>query len=361
MIFKKATKDEIIRSLKRVVKGEKLKTEKGVLEMIVKVSDGSFRDAVKILEQLVMENKKLKKDEIEEYLFQKKVFDVDKFLSILAEKKAKLALEEIENSIEKGADANGMLRSIMERLRSSLLAKSGLVGVDLSSFEKTEVFLLIKLFSRAEAETTSSIIDQLPMEIAVLEWCEELYKKNQNSRSDIKNKNSKNNKKNLKTKEKLSSADKDTGSKNINKKPNEKNAKSLKEDIWMRILSNIKPRNASTEALLRASSPINYDGRTLELGVYYQFHKERLETNQHRTLLEEVVSEVLGGVIRVSCTLIQPPKKSMAKNFSPQSRHDQSPPGNKQIYNVAGTGSENPLTDVDDEDIIKVAKDIFGS
>ena len=62
--FRKATSSEIIRSLKRVIKGEKLKTDENSLSIIASVSDGSFRDAIKILEQAVSEGINLKKDNI---------------------------------------------------------------------------------------------------------------------------------------------------------------------------------------------------------------------------------------------------------------------------------------------------------
>ena len=61
IFFKRATSDEITRALERVVKGENLRPEKGVLTIIAKASNGSFRDAVKILDQLVAEKKPLKK------------------------------------------------------------------------------------------------------------------------------------------------------------------------------------------------------------------------------------------------------------------------------------------------------------
>ncbi|MBU1499564.1 DNA polymerase III subunit gamma/tau, partial [Patescibacteria group bacterium] len=55
--FNKASHGEIKRSLTRVVKGEKLKISEEDLGRIARVADGSFRDAVKILEQLAVSGK----------------------------------------------------------------------------------------------------------------------------------------------------------------------------------------------------------------------------------------------------------------------------------------------------------------
>jgi DNA polymerase-3 subunit gamma/tau len=52
--FKTASKEELVRSLSRVVAGEKIKVEEGVLEKVADLGKGSFRDAQKVLEQLAM-------------------------------------------------------------------------------------------------------------------------------------------------------------------------------------------------------------------------------------------------------------------------------------------------------------------
>ncbi len=58
--FTRANSDEIVRSLKKVIRGEKLKVDNGVADIIAQFSDGSFRDAQKILEQLILEKIRLK-------------------------------------------------------------------------------------------------------------------------------------------------------------------------------------------------------------------------------------------------------------------------------------------------------------
>jgi DNA polymerase-3 subunit gamma/tau len=50
--FHKANAKEIARQLDRVINGEKLKIENGVIDLIISHSDGSFRDAVKLLESM---------------------------------------------------------------------------------------------------------------------------------------------------------------------------------------------------------------------------------------------------------------------------------------------------------------------
>ncbi len=93
--FKKATPDEIVRSLKRVVKGEKIKIKDGALNLIARSSEGAFRDAIKTLEQLIAEGKDLSEEFLEEYLFQKKAFDLDSFIELIVKKDIKALVEGI--------------------------------------------------------------------------------------------------------------------------------------------------------------------------------------------------------------------------------------------------------------------------
>lgn len=327
IIFKKAAIDEVIRSLAKVVKGEKLKPEKGVLEQIAKASTGSFRDATKTLEQLVVEGKTLDKEIVEEFLFNRRTFDIDALLDLLAERNAKKALEEVEGVVAAGASLETYTASILDSLRGALLSKVGLDGEDLENFSKKELIILIKLFSQAASEMKGAVIEQLPLEIVIVEWCEE-----SKVEGEKENKNGESNKQS-----KLSRSKK---GKTTTPSFDGSNLKSISSEVWNKILAGIKPVNTSIEALLRAARPIGFDGKVLELGVFYRFHKERLEDGHHRRVLEEVVRDVLGSPIKIICTLAEQPARRVVEE-KPK----------KEIV----------LTEDADEDIIKVAKEIFGS
>jgi len=140
------------------------------------------------------------------------------------------------------------------------------------------------------------------------------------------------------------------------------------DETWGQILTQIKPKNSSTEALLRAARPLGLDGSVLTLGVYYRFHKERLEANPHRDILEEVVEGVLGNRVRIVCTLTEPPFRpkdgkiiggvqSNNESNVVLTESDSAPAASHS----APAASDAVLTEGEDEDIIKVAKEIFGS
>ena len=310
--FKKATIDEVVRSLTRVVAGEKIKIDKKSLEIIAKKSEGSFRDAVKTLEQLSSEKRSMKPEDVEEYLLETHALNIEEFITLLAQRETKKAIETVEKAAQKGLRMENLIENLLSRLRMGLLAKVGIGSEDLEGFSKDDLVLLINLFSKAGSELKGAIISELPVELAIIEWGEE---KPENS------------------------GQKNEPSGVREHAPGSANIKEITDEIWRTILSQVKPINTSIEALLRAAKPISYDGKILTLGVYYRFHKERLEEGSHRKVLEDVVSAILGAPVRVICTLTEPAAKKVANEEK----------------------SESVLTEGEDKDIIKIAEEIFGN
>ena len=319
ILFKKATLAEIERQLGRIISGEKIKTDKETINLIAESSGGDFREAAKTLEQLVAQGSSFKKDDVEEFLFSRKTLKPEDLISLLSKRETKAALAEVERVVAQGVSMENYIESILRILRVALLAKSGVEGEDLEDFNKTELVFLLKRFSQAASELRETIIEQLPIELAIVEWCDDLKKEEKNSS------------------EKKTPLPEIKEIKKINPLPARKNLKEVTDEVWKEILSRVRPINTSIEALLRAARPVNFDGGTLTLDVFYRFHKERLEDDRHRKILEEVVGAVLGAPTRVVCTLAEPPAKKIEE---------------KKEASVV-------LTEGEDEDIIKVAKEIF--
>lgn len=315
--FRKANVSEIVRSLKRVVDAEKIKAEDAGLTVIAEAADGAFRDAIKILEQLTSEGHAITKEHLEEYLFSKKSFDTDRFIELLINRDTKTAIDEIGKLGPSGVSTEIFLKSLLEKLRSGLLYSVGASGIEIAALDKSEMVSLIDLFSEASKNIEDSLIEELPLELAVIKW---VGKKNNNEELKINNE--------------------DTNPKTVDIQEIAAEMKAvIDEEIWKSILSSVKPINASIEALLRSSRPVNYDGKTLVLGVFYKFHKERLEDSTHRKVLEDVISKVLNSKTKVLCTLMEPPPKKIIEEAK----------------------VEPVLTEGRDMDIIKAAEEIFGS
>ena len=345
--FGKAKNDEIIRSLLRVLKGENLNAKKENLELIAKSSDGSFRDAVKLLEQLVVDEVNLNGD-ISNYLSSKGGRSTLEFIDLLIKKDTRNAVSFIESIASEGINIKDFINETLDILRKELLAKIDIGESEIENIDLDALIKLIEILNNAYLATSGAAIEQVPLEIAVIQWSRNMGdvkttyegEGGQKRVSDRKSSD-------IKSKSKGDGLSKNNSSDSINPAFPD----GVNEEVWRQILSEVRPKNASTEALLRAAKPLEYKGNTLTLGVYYTFHKEKLEGQPHRLILEETCSYIFGVPIRVDCRLTQAPLKVQDKNPSAQIADTDS--------NL--TESDSFLTEEQDEDIIKVAKEVFGN
>lgn len=310
--FKKASAKEIERQISRVVQKEKLKLGAGVIDLISQVSDGSFRDAVKLLEELLAGGGEIALETANEIIMGRNSLSGDKFFDALAKKDIKTVLEIVENAAREGVSIKNQTQLIVARLQNALLAKNGLSGDDIEALSLDETIGLLECILDSQKLSFATTLEQLPLELALSKWMGPAKKE----------------------------VEEDTGQ-TPKKKPKNVSPMSSDNSHWTQILDHMRGKNTSIETLLRAATPMGIDGNIFKVGVCYRFHKERLETNQYRSMLEGVVSEVIGiKPVKVECFLTE--KKAEA-------------PVPRQV-SVAEVG----LTKAGDNSIIQAAKEIFG-
>ena len=342
--FKKANINEIVRSLRRVADGEKIKVDDKCLRLIAESADGAFRDAIKILEQMVIENIEPTEEKLSEFLFKNKSYNLDQFIKLLAEKKLKKLLEEVGNLNAKGVNVEGFIESLMKKLRLGLLAKTGVGDLVVDELSKEELIQLIELLDKSYREINESPVEELPLELAIMEWCGEVDNSGQGlpDNSDH-NSHSAGSGTGHDVFRSTTFNDRDLAQTNdpeiLSQTLVLDDEMKIEDDAWKNILDLIKPINASMEALLRAAKPVSYNGKCLTLGVYYKFHKERIEEAKHRKILEDVVAKVLQSPTKVTCILVDPPVKKIIEEAK----------------------VDTILTEGKDQDIIKAAEEIFSN
>lgn len=181
--FTKATKEEILRMYQRILSQEKIEIDKKILEFLALHSENSFRDAAKILEEVILEIKNLKKEEITLEKIKNLLGlygDVDHFIEFLEKKETKKALEFIEKFQQQGGDFKFFIESLLDRFHQILLQKHGLpnsLGKDYQ-FASWEITKIIKLLHEAYQTLRFSPIDSLPLEIMVIEYLQKEVKNN---------------------------------------------------------------------------------------------------------------------------------------------------------------------------------------
>ena len=82
----------------------------------------------------------------------------------------------------------------------------------------------------------------------------------------------------------------------------------VNDEVWLRehwsaLLKAIRPRSRSVEALLNSCEHVSVQGDLVTLGFHHGFHKERMDEEKSRCVVEEALAEIAGRTYRVKSTL----------------------------------------------------------
>ncbi|MDO8488192.1 MAG: DNA polymerase III subunit gamma/tau [bacterium] len=264
--FKRPSVEEMVVKLAQVVEGEKLKLSSDQLSLIAKSAQGSFRDAIKILEQVTLSGQS-----VAQILGILESADPVEFVTAVANGDSPKALEMINNLVEQGANLRGFIERCVEQLREQLLAGE-------------PVLELIARFEQAYVRTRDSAVPQLPLEILAIE--KSVSSANSSSSG----------------KKEVSPHPEPVKEMEVEALPvqEKKITKLLDSNLgeveskWAEVLKAVRPQNHSVEALLRSTRPIGFDGHKLTLEVFYKFHKDKLESDRCRNIIETALGMVLG-------------------------------------------------------------------
>lgn len=75
------------------------------------------------------------------------------------------------------------------------------------------------------------------------------------------------------------------------------------EGLWNRVLDNVRVTNRTLLALLKGCRPVAIEGATLVLDFQYEFHKAKVEEPGNRAAVEGALSKALGQTATIRCTL----------------------------------------------------------
>lgn len=324
--FTKANEEELVRALLRAAAGEALEVEEGALVSLSRAVDGSFREAHKILEQIAMGSKKVTKEMIGKVMEQTDFGTVSRILELVRSgdqagliKEIK-AVEEAGNNVERlVSDLLGELRVEMER---AVKEGEGINRIDRRLMKKLMVIM---------PKIKSSPIAILPLELALISCA--------GKKEAVSPPSSSRKRGSIPVDSRL------RGNDNVVKVTEKTEEDVVMSQVsfeqivngWSDLLGRISPKNNSIAGLLRSAKPKEIHDKFLTIEVFYKFHKEQLEQENRRKIVEEEIRK-LWGPISVKCILGDKASKAIEK--TPE--HD------------------NITAEVADSVVLKAAEEIFG-
>ena len=186
--FKQPTREMLVEAVADVAKQEGFKLEKAAGELVALLAEGSFRDALSILQKIlaVSKNKTVEMEEVELVSGAPRGEYVRAILKALSEKNAADALAAIHKAVGENFDMRILAKLLIHRLRVVLLMRFAPELAEVLSKELTEADLeLAKSISKNPGVTSETMrallegystmayaaVPALPLELAILDIC----------------------------------------------------------------------------------------------------------------------------------------------------------------------------------------------
>jgi len=175
--FSQATREDIARSFKRISNAEGLIITDEAITQIAELSEGGFRDAHKILEELSsMGEKSITVELIEKrYKVASSKHQVANMIKSLEACNESEGMKIIQSIVEQGMDVKQFIIQLTNSIHGLLLQKAGIeqdlrLKIQESRLSIQEIRDLLILLNRAHSEMKYAVLPQLPLELAIIEW-----------------------------------------------------------------------------------------------------------------------------------------------------------------------------------------------
>lgn len=349
----KVAVEDLKKKLKHIVKQEGKKVADKVLDNIIVHSEGCVRDAESLLGKILILGDDISAAEAEIVLPRSDFGSIVKLLNFLLDKNATAAIELINGLANGGMDLLVFVDNLLEFLRKVMLIKVsgslGDFGIELDEaiaeqaqklsqrFDYASLVSIIDLFSAKKQEIKSSFIPQFPLELAIVQICQQIVCNRDDDNFDDTAGSGSDHSVKEKIKEKISQLNprkdkEDVPLANIDLKKEKKPQLEVEVDFisddhklkpqsavsfkkikacWSEIADKLLEENYTLSALLKISQPLKCRDNVLEIGVQSGFYKDRLEEMKNRQVVEKVISEVIKaevivcGVVKEGLSLVE--------------------------------------------------------
>ncbi|MDP2585591.1 MAG: DNA polymerase III subunit gamma/tau, partial [Candidatus Levybacteria bacterium] len=314
--FKKATEEELVRSFERIIKREKLEAESEALRLIANLSDGSFRDGVKILEEMVLisKDKKITKELVQKhYSIASIQYKIAQIIKSFEEKDVKSGLGVVTKLVSEGVEMGHFMQGLIETLHNGLLFKAGVefsaensgLMIDNTKLEIFEIKKLIELLSEAKSELKYAVLPQIPLELVIVEWS--LQEKintdlDTDKRRSVQRESAS---KSALIKEQTTVIEKDVVADKPSVVVTQQDISKYSENdaLWNALIDKVKTHNHSIAGVLRGCKIKSYDNKVLLLETNFKFHKDKLSEIKAREILDNSLREVTKKNVKIEVEL----------------------------------------------------------
>ena len=339
--FKKIPPKMILERIEDIATKEKLDVEEKASLLIARSADGSLRDGLVILDQMVsFSGEKIIADDVIELLgmvHKDKMFELS---SAVIEKDPASVAKVLDELITSGKDPVFIANSLITHYRDLMILKTTGEPTSDMAFTQEELTQLKEQLEQVSLEEILYILQNLshclmlmksamfaraPLEIAlirvagregtlalteILAKLEELGEGIGGNDDIIASKPVKEEPKKKETVAPSRAAPKEEEEETtaeLDENGTSDNVFDAANFNWKAVLNYVKNKKMSVFTFLNAAKPVEFNAKKLILGFgkAHAFNKEALEANGNRSIIEEAVSKVTGTPVRVEYTILE--------------------------------------------------------
>lgn len=317
--FHRASPTELVMSLSHIAASEKLTITPDELNTIALLADGSFRDAVKYLEL----HNSLGGGSITDALHVPSTSLCWDLLAAVIDKNEHRVLSMLSNARDTGLDEKHLIKMLINLLHDDILASFGVLEEKPHFSERVSLFLLNAL-STLDV-TKPSPIPHLRLELALLELIARAKDKSagvspggstqaREVKKPVESKKNEEPEKITQPASTYTAETTDVATLDVipaNGSPTEAQLGdgSLVVQRWQELITRVSNHNFSLAALLKSATPLEGSQGETTIRVYYEFHKDQLLQPRWLALLQELLTELAGGYVKLHC-VVQSHKES---------------------------------------------------
>lgn len=267
--FKRIPDKEIKKHLNDIAKKEGIKIDDSALELLAEQSDGSFRDAIVLLDQMRNYSTKISRQDVEDVIGLASRELIQKLLDNLKVKNVSEVFLVLDEMRRNGAQDNLIIKQLANYLRDEITISEEPL------FKSSEVIeLLDGLIGTANYQDVAAAFELVLLKFSV----------------DSTDKHELNNSKETVIKTSIANIQPIDPKESVPTEPVETDLEKS-ADTWQLTLKNLKTSNSTLYSLARMAKARN-DGKNIVLTLEFPFHYKQLSLEKNKKYLEEVIKSL---------------------------------------------------------------------
>lgn len=285
--FRPVDKAKVTGHLKTIAQAEKIAIEEEALELIAAHGGGSFRDSIGLLDQIRGLGKHVTQGDVQKLLGIPPAHVVKDMLVTLADGDKKQLLASLGQLNEQGFLATQIAKQMAQQLRTGLIEDKRILDPPAAAS------LLRQLLEVPASHDPDSLLEIILLSTTAPSVPIKEVSKPTSPPKIVDE---------AKAAEPIRQKETNTAPAKEPSKPGEESNQNLNEALWREALEKLKQQYNTLYSIARIAAP-RFEKNELILVLGFPFHQKRLNEPRNKQVISDIVSELAGAPVVITCEL----------------------------------------------------------